>query len=43
LFDLEEAFDSPRVVPDEVLADVIKELQLNPDAGHGLTWIDFKR
>ncbi len=43
LFDLQEAFGSPRVVPDEAVSDVLKELQLNADQSVGLSWIELKR
>ena len=43
LFDLQEAFGSPRVVPDEAVSEVLKELQLNIDESTGVSWVDFKR
>lgn len=44
LFDLRESFHEARVIPDEVLIDVLKELQLKLDGQDQpcVTWMDFK-
>ncbi len=43
LLDLQEALGQPRVVPEEAMADVLRELQLNIDAPGGVSWVEFKR
>jgi len=42
LFDLEESFHCLRVVPDEALMDVLRELQLNVSDHQAVSWVEFK-
>lgn len=42
LLDVQEAFDSPRVVPNEAIEGAVKEIKLDVDSQDTVTWVEFK-